>query len=110
MKTTIAILASVLALTACADATPVMDQGDGTYFISARAAPLRGGTTGAHSVAYSDAQKFCAQKGLRPILVGSQERDVYQSGISGGWSGGTGGFSGSSAAAGAVNMRFRCAS
>ena len=101
MKATFAVLAGVLALTACADATPVMDAGNGTYFISAAAAPLRGGTMGAHSVAYGDAQKFCAQKGLKPVLVGTDERDVYQGGISG--------YGGTMYAAGTVNMRFRCA-
>lgn len=109
MKATFAVLAGVLALTACADATPVMDAGNGTYFISAAAAPLRGGTMGAHSVAYGDAQKFCAQKGLKPVLVDSQERDVYQGGLGGSWTGGSGGFGGTVAAAGTVNMRFRCA-
>jgi len=48
-----------------------MDAGDGVYFISERASPARGGTTGAHTVAYQDAQKFCTQKGdgLHPVLV-----------------------------------------
>lgn len=91
-----------------------METGDGSYFISARAAPARGGTTGAHTVAYKDAQAFCAARGdgLRPVLVGSSERDVYQSAGGGGFSfnryGGSGGFGGSSMAAGSVSMRFRC--
>lgn len=106
------LTACTIALSACASASPVMDAGDGTYFISARASPARGGTTGAHTVAYQDAQQFCLKQSpaSRPVLVGSSERDVYQSSIGGAWGGGSGGFSGASAAAGSVNMRFRCAS
>jgi hypothetical protein len=65
---------------------PVMDAGDGTYLISARASPARGGATGAQTVAYTDAQKFCAQKGdgSHPIVVNTQERDIYQSSFGGG--------------------------
>lgn len=93
-------------LLGCATASPVMDAGEGTYFISARASPARGGTTGAHTVAFQDAQKFCAQKGdgFRPILIGTQERDVYQSSIGVGPYGG----GGSTMASGSVNMRFKC--
>jgi hypothetical protein len=55
-----------------------MDAGDGTYLISARASPARGGATGAQTVAYTDAQKFCAQKGdgSHPIVVNTPERDT----------------------------------
>jgi hypothetical protein len=62
----------------------VMEAEDGTYLISAHAAPIRGGTAGANAVAYEDAQKFCAAKGQ---LAG-----------------------GGTFAAGNVNIRFRCAS
>lgn len=85
----------------CATATPVMDAGDGTYLISARAAPARGGATGAMTVAHEDAIKFCAQQGdgLRPIVVGAQDRDIYQSSFSGGFSRTpSGGYSAASAA------------
>ena len=75
-----------LSVAGCATASPVMDAGDGVYFISARASPARGGTTGAHTVAYKDAQAFCSQKGdgLHPVVVNSQERDIYQSSFGGG--------------------------
>ena len=108
--------AAAASVVGCATATPVMDAGDGTYLISARAAPARGGATGAMTVAHEDARKFCAQQGdgLRPIVVGAQDRDIYQSSVGGGFSGTpTGGYSGgfgsSTMAAGSVNMRFRCA-
>src|SRR5229473_8363622 len=97
------------ALAGCATATPVMDAGDGTYLISARAAPVKGGATGAQTVAYTDAQKFCAQKGdgSHPIVVTTQERDIYQSSFGGGFNQYGGGVGGSTMAAGAVNFRFR---
>ena len=95
---------------AAASIAPVMDAGDGTYLISARAAPARGGATGAQTVAYTDAQKFCAQKedGSHPIVVTTQERDIYQSSFGGGVNQYGGGVGGSTMAAGAVNFRFRC--
>jgi hypothetical protein len=108
------LIAGVLvaaAATGCAMASPVMDAGDGNYLISARAAPARGGATGAQTVAYGDAQKFCAQKGdgSHPVVVNTQERDIYQSSFGGGFNQYGGGFSGGTMAAGAVNFRFRCA-
>ena len=95
-------IAVAVALTGCAMTSGVMDAGNGTYLISAHAAPIRGGATGANSVAYEDAQKFCAQKasGLHAIVVDANERDVYQ----GAFSGSGGGVF----AAGNVNLRFRC--
>jgi hypothetical protein len=97
-------------LVGCATASPVMDAGDGVYLISARAAPARGGATGAQTVAYQDAQKFCAQKGdaLHPIVVDTQEREIYQSSVGGGFNKSGGGFGGSTMASGAVSFRFRC--
>jgi hypothetical protein len=101
----------LVALWGCAMTTDVMDAGDGTYLISGRASPIRGGSTGATSVAYADAQKFCAEKGsgLRAIVVNANERDVYQSSVGGSASPYGGGFGGTSAAAGSANLRFRCA-
>jgi hypothetical protein len=97
--------------TGFATASPVLDAGDGMYLISARAAPARGGATGAQTVAYADAQKFCAQKGdgSHPVVVSTQERDIYQSSFGGGFNQYGGGVSGSAMAAGSVNFRFRCA-
>jgi hypothetical protein len=59
---------------------------------------------------YADAQKFCAQKGdgLHPIVVTTQERDIYQSSFGGGFNQYGGGVGGPTMAAGAVNFRFRC--
>ena len=97
-------VATAALVSGCATATRVIDAGDGTYLISARAAPARGGATGAMTVAHEDARKFCAQQGdgLRPIVIGAQDRDIKQSSYGGGFSGGA-------MAAGSVNMRFRCA-
>jgi hypothetical protein len=91
------VMLTLAAMTGCATASPVMDAGDGVYLISARAAPVRGGATGAYTVAYEDAQKFCAQKGngLHAIVVNNQDRDIYQSSFGGGFSGTpSGGYSG----------------
>ena len=85
-----------------------MEAEGGTYLISARAAPARGGTAGANTLAYEEAQKFCATKGGRPIVIDAKERDVYQSAgaVSVTPSGGGGG--GGTFAAGNANLRFRC--
>lgn len=96
----------LLGLGACAMASNVMEASDGTYLISARAAPVRGGTAGAWDVAYRDAQKFCAAKGQRAVVVDGSERDVYQ----GSFGGNSSGFGGGYGAQGNVNMRFRCQS
>lgn len=100
------IFAALLA--GCASTSGVMEMADGSYVISAKAAPARGGTAGANALAYEEAQKFCATANGRAVLVNQQERDVYQGGSvasvnqSGGF--GSSGF----AAAGAANIRFRC--
>ncbi len=88
----------------------VMDGGDGTYMISAHASAVRGGATGANSIAYQDANKFCAQKGpgLHAIVVDAAERDQRVTGVSGSWNNNGGGFVGVTAFGGNVNLRFRC--
>lgn len=86
-----------------------MEAEDGTYLISARAAPARGGTAGANSVAWEEAQKFCASKGgLRAVVVTADERDVYQSSAGGSWNSQGGAVGGGTFAAGSANIRFRC--
>ena len=105
-----ALAAAVALLPGCAMTSGVMEAEDGTYLISARAAPIRGGTAGANAVAYEDAQKFCAAKGQRAVVVTAQERDVYQSSMGASWNS-SGGFAGGGTfAAGNANLRFRCAS
>lgn len=94
------ICVAALALASCATASNVQEMADGSFMISARAAPIRGGTTGAQDVAYTDAQEFCAGRGQRAVVVNNQERDVYQGSFSGG--------SGGVFAAGNVNLNFRC--
>jgi len=95
-----------LALSGCAMTSDVMDGVDGTYLISAHASAIRGGATGANSLAYEDAQKFCAQKdpGFHSVVVNANERDVYQSSFGGSYNR----YGGSTLAAGNVNLRFKC--
>src|SRR5215471_3298169 len=95
-------------ISGCATSSGVMEAEGGTYLISARAAPIRGGTAGANAVAYSDAQKFCAGNGKRAVVMAAQERDVYQSSMGAAWCP-SGGFAGGGTfAAGNANLRFRC--
>lgn len=91
-------LALLLALGGCATASPVMDLGDGTYTISAQAAPARGGATGATTYAFEKAQAYCAPG--RPVLVNAQERDLPQGGFSA--------YGGGVYNAGSTTLRFRC--
>lgn len=90
----------VVAVGGCATASPVMDLGDGTYSISAQAAPARGGATGATTYAFEKAQAYCAP--ASPVLVHAKERDLLQGGISP--------YGGGFYNAGAVAIRFRCRS
>lgn len=86
-----------------------MDAGNGIYMISAHASAIRGGATGANSVAHTDAQAFCARGGKHVVVLNANERDVYQTSAGGSWNGNSGSFGGGTFAAGNVNMRFRCA-
>jgi hypothetical protein len=54
--------AALIALSGCAMTSGVMDTGNGTYMVSAHAAPIRGGAAGANGVAYNDANAFCPGK------------------------------------------------
>src|SRR5688572_4113048 len=74
---------AALTLGGCAMASDVMDTGNGTYLISARASPARGGAAGANQVAYKDAQAFCSAKGLRPIVITADSRDSTQASFGG---------------------------
>ncbi|CBE67698.1 protein of unknown function [Candidatus Methylomirabilis oxygeniifera] len=85
-----------------------MEAEGGTYIISARAAPVRGGTAGANAIAYEEAQKFCGAKGGRAIVVDARERDIYQSAAGASWNAHGGGAGGGTFAAGNVTLRFRC--
>ena len=85
-----------------------MEAEDGTYLISAHAAPVRGGAAGASGVAYNDAQKFCEAKGKRAIVLTAQERDVYQGSTSSAWNTSGGFSSGGVFAAGNANLHFKC--
>ena len=88
----------------CAMTTQVMDTGNGTYMISAYAAPARGGAAGANGVAYADANKFCLGQSKHAVVMAENSRDVYNGAM-----GGSGGyFSGGVFAAGNVDLHFRC--
>ena len=101
-------LITLVLLPGCATTSGVMEAQDGTYLISAHAAAIRGGATGANGVAYNDAQKFCAAKGARAVVMTAQERDVYQSSAATSWNTSGGFASGGTFAAGNANLRFRC--
>ena len=96
-------------LAGCATSSGVMDAGNGVYMISAHASAIRGGATGANSVAYQDAQVFCARGRKHAVVVGANERDVYQGSMGGSWNANGGSIGGGVFASGNVNMRFRCA-
>jgi hypothetical protein len=104
----LSVAAVLVLLSGCAMSSGVMDAGNGTYLISAHASAIRGGATGANSVAYQDAQEFCAKKGLHAVVIDQKERDVYQSSVGGSWNQSGGSFGGGSFAAGNVDFRFRC--
>jgi len=95
-------------LAGCATTSGVMEAEGGTFMISARAAPARGGTAGANALAYEEAQKFCVGKGGRAIIIAAKERDVYQSAASASWTPTGGNAGGGTFAAGNANLHFRC--
>ena len=95
-------------LSACATTSGVMEAEGGTYIISGRAAPIRGGTAGANAIAYEEAQKFCAAKGARAIVIDARERDIYQSAAGASWNSYGGGAGGGTLAAGNAILRFKC--
>ena len=103
-----AVVIAFALLTGCATSSGVMEAEGGTYLISARAAPARGGTAGANAYAYEEAKKFCAEKGGRPIVVEAKERDVYQSSAAASVNASGGSAAGGTFAAGNANLRFRC--
>ena len=101
MKRTLMLL---LLLGGCTSASPVMETSDGSYMVSARAAPAAGGATGAQTHAYKQAQAYCAAMDKKPVVVGTNDRDVYQGGVGGS----AYGFGGGMSAAGEAKLRFRC--
>jgi hypothetical protein len=109
MKTyLIGVAALSLLIASCATTSGVMEAEGGTYIISARAASVRGGTAGANAIAYGEAQKFCAAKGGRAVVVDARERDVYQSAAGASWNAYGGSAGGGTFAAGSITLRFRC--
>jgi hypothetical protein len=109
LKITLAAIAAAPLLAGCAMTSGVMEAEGGTYMISAHAAPARGGAAGATQAAYSDAQKFCAGQGKRPIVLTAQERDINQGGMASSWNTSGGFIGGGVAAAGNANLHFKCA-
>lgn len=100
----VCLLVVVYILGGCAMASDVMDTGNGTYMVSAHAAPVRGGAAGANQVAYEAAQKFCANKAEHPVVLSAGSRDVYQGSVGGA----SGSFGGGVFAAGNTDLQFRC--
>lgn len=102
MRHFIPILA--LSLSACALTSEVQERADGTYTISGHAAPIRGGTVGAQDVAYKDAQRFCASRGARAVVLDSVERDIPVSSFGYNQYGG----SGAMLLGGNATLNFKC--
>jgi hypothetical protein len=100
----ICLLAVAIILTGCAMVSDVMDTGNGTYMVSAHAAPIRGGAAGANQVAYEAAKKFCVGRDGHPVVLEAGARDVYQ----GSFGGSNGSFGGGVFAAGNTDLHFRC--
>ncbi|MEQ5844349.1 MULTISPECIES: hypothetical protein [Paraburkholderia] len=98
------LLVGPIALTGCAMASDVMDTGNGTYMVSAHAAPIRGGAAGANQVAYDAARKYRSGKGGHAVVLEAGSRDVYQGSVGGS----NGSFGGGVFAAGNTDLRFRC--
>lgn len=104
----VALAITCAAISSCATTSGVMPNANGTYTISASAAPVRGGATGANAAAFKEAQRFCATQGAQAQLLAGEDRDVYQSSMGGGWNRQGGGFSGGTFAAGNAKIVFRC--
>lgn len=103
-RLTAPLVGAMLALSGCAMTSDVMDTGNGTYMISAHAAPVRGGAAGANQVAYKDASAFCTRQGAHAVVLTAAARDVYQGSF-----GASGGFAGGGVfAAGNTDLHFRC--
>ena len=99
-----AVVGAVVMLSGCAMTSGVMDTGNGSYMISAQAAPIRGGAAGANQVAYQDANAFCARQGTHAVVITADARDVYQGSF-----GASGSFAaGGVFAAGNTDLHFRC--
>ena len=86
-------------------ASDVMDTGNGTYMISAHAAPILGGAAGANEVAFKDANAFCVTKGGHAVVLAANSRDVTQASFGGS----NGSFGGGVFQAGNTDLHFRCA-
>jgi hypothetical protein len=106
----VGLLVGAVALSGCAMTSEVMDTGNGTYMISAHAAPIRGGAAGANSVAYDDAQAFCQKKGMHAVVIDANSRDVYQGSVGGSYNAQGGSFGGGVFASGNTDLHFRCGS
>jgi hypothetical protein len=108
MNPYLALAVAAIGISGCAMTSQVMDTGNGTYMISAYASHVRGGAAGANSVAYDDAQRFCAGKGGHAIVLDTADRDLYQSSFGGSFNQYGGGLSGGTFSAGRTNLRFTC--
>lgn len=101
-----AFLAPILLLVsvgACTTVSPVMDGGNGTYLVSAGAAPAAGGPATAQRLAYRAANSYCAAHiaGSHAVILTENLRAQSRL-IVGAYGGGT-------VEAGGDGVRFRCA-
>ncbi len=62
MRYSLFALVFIIFITGCAESTGVLPAGPGTYTVTARLAPIRGGATEAQRVALTEANAFCQQQ------------------------------------------------
>ena len=88
------VLLTCLFLTSCATTTDVVQMGPDVYALSANAAPIRGGESGARVMGIAEANKYCASLGKASLITGVTTRPVY--------------IFADAPAAGAADVTFRC--
>lgn len=75
MKNILSIMVCVL-LAACAQSSSVINMGPETYFVSATAAPVRGGSAAARPIALAEANAHCARLKKQILVKNIENADV----------------------------------
>lgn len=70
------LAASLVILSGCASTSNVTGIGPDTYFVSARAAPVRGGIDAARPLALQEASAHCARLGKQVLVKTVDAADV----------------------------------
>lgn len=74
------VLLLTVALTGCAMSNGIQKMGPDTYSVSAMAAPMRGGASGAEIKALESANEFCATQGREIMVKNTSSRTVNGAG------------------------------